>query len=201
MMPRRTRPAALVLAAALLLALTGCAGFTMVPPGPTAAKGMQLTPGTAWNRFNNPRHPSHLEVWTQHGPILDMLVVLGGLEDGRALLNLEGDDGGTPLPPFRSTMTATDIQSLFETTVARARRARTVDVFGLRPAPFVGQEGFRFEFAYLGADEVDRRGIAVGAVRQGRLYMIAFEGTGLLHFPTGLPEAERIIEGARIAGS
>lgn len=194
--PARVLP---LLALALSLAIAGCAGFSLVPPGPVATKGMQVTPATAWNRFNNPRHPPHVEVWTQDGPILDMLVFVGGLADGTALLAMDRDEPNDPLPVFRSAMSASDIEALFEATVARVRRARSVETAGLRPHPFLGGEGFRFDFAYLGADEVDRRGTAVAAIRDGRLYMIAFEGTELLHFPRGLAEAETIIATARPA--
>lgn len=193
---RRIARAALCLA---VLVVAGCAGYSLVPAGTTNAKGIELTPGTTWNRFNNPRHPSHLEVWTRNGPILDMLVIMSGVEDGKPLLAMEAGEEDVPLPIFRSTMSAIDVQALFETTVAQVRRARSVDVVGLRPYAFLGGDGFRFDFAYLGGDEVDRRGTAAGTVRDGRLYMIAFEGTELLHYPTGLPDAERIIEAARFA--
>jgi hypothetical protein len=189
----------LLLVLAFPLILAGCAGFSMVPPGPVAAKGMQVTPLTAWNRFNNPRHPTHLEVWTRDGPILDMLVFVGGVADGAPLLALEGNDGGNPLPAFRSSMSPSDIEALFEATVARVRGPRSVTTSGLRPAEFLGGEGFRFEFGYLGSDEVDRHGAATAIVRGGRLYMIAFEGTRLLQFPRGIGEAESIMANARIA--
>ena len=42
---------------------------------------------------------------------------------------------------------------------------------GLRPRTFLGHPGFQFDYDHLGGDEVERRGRAVGAIIDGRLYL------------------------------
>lgn len=91
-----------------------------------------------------------------------------------------------------------DIAELFASSLVRLGRTPSVTIESIRPATFLGAPGFRFEFSYSGRDEIDRRGSAIAAVRDGRLWMIAFEGTRLLHHGRLMPEVERIFATTRL---
>jgi len=102
-------------------------------------------------------------------------------------------------PPFRSGMTPNEIMDLFTGTFATATGSAVVQARDLRPATFGGTAGFRFEVSYTLKDDVDRELSAVGTVRDGKLYLIAFQGTKLYHYGKYLPEFEQIISTARLS--
>jgi hypothetical protein len=97
-------------------------------------------------------------------------------------------------------MGAPEVAELFESTLARAvKTGSIVRTSGLRPATFAGRPGFRFEYSFVNQqDDVDRRGIAAGAIHGGRLYLIFFHGARIHYFPSVVEEAETVIGSARI---
>jgi hypothetical protein len=42
--------------------------------------------------------------------------------------------------------------------------------------------GFMLEFTVTTRDQVDRQGIAIGAIKDAKLYLIVYTGTRLYHF-------------------
>jgi hypothetical protein len=68
----------------------------------------------------------------------------------------------------------------------------------VKPRTFAGHPGFQFDYDHLGGDELDRRGRAVGAIVNGRLYMALFDAAKLHYFGAGIGEFERLVESARI---
>jgi hypothetical protein len=187
----------------VLLLAGACAPFTLVPANTQqSVPGLTVQPGIAHNRMGAhiANLPDRVELWTIDGQILDHMLFIGGVADGNAVLKLPvaQQDRAEPMPLFRAAMPAGDIVELFAASIVRTGRTPAVVTQNIRPAPFLETQGFRFDYTYSGTDEVDRRGTAIGAVRDGRLYMIAFEGTQLLHFGRQLPEAERIFASARL---
>jgi hypothetical protein len=69
---------------------------------------------------------------------------------------------------------------------------------GLKPRTFLGRPGFQFDYTHLGGDELRRQGRAVGAVINGRFYLILFDAARMHYFPAGIAEFERIVETARL---
>ena len=135
------------------------------------------------------------------GPVPRDRAASGGVSNGSPLFvrtsqQLKGD----PLPPFRRTMGPSEVMELFEATFARVFQSPLVEGRALAPAAFAGHPGFRFDFTFTGRDSVDRRGIAVGTVRDERLYLLTFSGTRIYHFGAYRAEAERIIASARFTG-
>lgn len=192
---------------ALLLVLllpAACASYALVPANSAQApQGIAVAPALAFNRVTafNPmaRVPERVEIWTTEGEVLDQLVFFGGIPDGQPLIKLPpGREERTPLPTFRRDMADGDVVELFVSSLVLSGRTPAVTIQLLRPATFLGGPGFRFDFAYAGSDEIDRRGTAIGTVRDGRLWMIGFEGTRLLHYNRLLPEAERIFATATL---
>lgn len=191
----------------LLLLVPACAPYPLVPANSAQApQGIAVAPAIAFNRVSafNPavKVPERVEIWTSDGEVLDQLVFFGGVADGAPLVKLpETTAPREPLPPFRSSMEAGDVMELFAASLVRLGRTPTVETTALRPATFLGGPGFRFDFTYTGKDDIDRRGTAIGTVRDGKLWMIAFEGTRLLHYGRLLPEAERIFATAALRPS
>ena len=94
-------------------------------------------------------------------------------------------------------MTAPEITAMLES-LFRVRGG-TVDfkTLGLAPRPFLGQNGFQFDYEHLDSDEVWRRGRAVGASVDGRLYLILVDAARAHYFDSVLPDFEAITASAR----
>lgn len=184
-----------------LLALAGCVNqFNLAGPGAVAsAGGLSLSPGLAWNR----QSPSELvitsaaplELWTQDGTALQNMLVFGGVPDGQGLFKKYHDR--SEFPAFRAGMTASEIVELIDATLGKMFGSTLIQTADLRPAKFGGVDGFQFAFSFTGKDEIDRNGIAVGAVKDGKLYLLLYAGSRLYHFGKYRPEVERIFQSAR----
>ena len=200
-----------VLATATLLA--GCAGggsgaglggigmYRLAEPRThsVARDTMEVTPTIRWNRaYRGYSDISEEENWTLNGPLLDNLTFIGGLRDNRPIVRFQRRSDWRQVPNFRSSMTPDEIASMVETYFRVRGGVVNFETRALQPRTFLGHPGFQFDYSRLGSDEVDRRGRAVAAVIDGRLYMILFDATRMHYFPTALPEVERIIESARL---
>jgi hypothetical protein len=122
------------------------------------------------------------------------------LPDGQPLITL-APQTGFQLSPFRSAMTPSEVMDLFEAMLTRLTATAVAQTRGLRPAKLGDVDGFRFEIDYTLKDDVDRTLSAVGAVQDGKLYLIAFQGDKLYHYQKYLPEFEKIVGTAVLAHS
>jgi len=191
-----------LLAAAALLALAACVNpYTMAGPGPvTSVGGLSLAPTIPWNR----QTPSEiavtsaapLEFWTQDGAGLQLMQVFGGVPDGQGLFKKYQDK--SEFPAFRAGMTPSDIMELVEATLGKLSGSTLIQTRELKPAKFSGLDGFQFGYSFTGKDEIDRDGIAIGAVKDGKLYLLLYSGARLHHFGKYRPEVERMFGSARL---
>ena len=201
-----------LLAPALALTLTGCASvgggetglgssYSLVRPSPRAVGDgtMIVFPRENWNRqrqviFDDIRQ---VEDWTQNGPVLDSLSFISGLKDGKSIVR-QSRKADSQVPRFRSSMTAPEVAAMLETFYRT--RAGTVDfrTIALAPRSFLGQPGFQLDFDHLDGDELWRRGRAVGAVVNGRLYLVLLDAARSHYFAAALPEFETIATTAKL---
>jgi hypothetical protein len=196
---------------AALSLLGGCAGgggggfgafgyYSLVQPRPdkVAHGSMQVTPTVRWNRVPRGSYDiTREENWTLNGPLLDSLTFIGGLEhDKRIVVQRRKDD--RKVPNFRADMSPPEIAAMIESFYRIRAGAPQFTMTNLSPRTFMGHQGFQFDYDYLGGDEVERRGRAVGAIVNGRFYLALFDAAKMHYFPAGLPEFERIVESARL---
>ncbi len=195
-----TRLLTLLLASILLL--QGCvAGYTLVKPEPVkVARGALLvTPTIAWNKV--PKGPFDIpgeENWTQNGPILDSIGFIGALPDGQAIARQRPKDD-RKVPVFRATMTPQDLVSMVESYYRIKAGATVFDTVSVKPTTFLGTTGIRFNYSYVGADEVKRRGCSVLAIVDKKLYLMSLDGAALHYFDSALPAFEALAASATIS--
>src|SRR3546814_12950915 len=79
-------------------------------------------------------------------------------------------------------MTSSEVVELWEATMTKVFKTTLAEGKNVQPVKFAGMDGFRFDFNYVPKDEVDRKGVGFGAVKDGRLYLIFFSGTKLYHY-------------------
>lgn len=194
----RLAPTALV----AVLALSACGPrYTLVPaaaPMAVAKKSMTVRPGAAWNRAPRGKHDiAWEENWTRNGPLLDSLGFVGGLPNGQPLAKQRRKED-RKVPVFRADMSPQDLVSMLESYYRIKAGATVFAADTVAPATFLGAPGLRFDYAWIGADQVKRRGRAVMAIVAGKLYLATLDGASLYYFDAALPDFTAMTEGARL---
>jgi hypothetical protein len=200
----------LVLAGSLALGLSACSStggggglgspYGLVRSGQTINVGsgaMSVTSPREWNRqggfsFTDVRW---VEDWTLNGPYLDGITFVTGLPDNKRLIWQEYK-ADRQVPRFRSTMTAPEVASLLETLFRVEGGTVDFRTLGLAPRAFLGTNGFQLDFEHLDGDEVWRKGRAVGAVIDGRLYLILLDAARAHYYAQALPDYEAMVRSA-----
>ena len=202
----------IALAGALALSLSACAGggggslgglgspYGLVRAGQTINVGsgaMSVTAPREWNRqggfsFNDVRW---VEDWTLNGPYLDGISFVTGLPDNKRLIWQEYK-ADRQVPRFRSDMTAPEIAGLLETLYRVEGGTVEFRTLGLSPRTFLGANGFQFDFEHLDGDEVWRKGRAVGAVIDGKLYLVLLDAARAHYYAQVLPDFEALVRSA-----
>jgi hypothetical protein len=195
--------------AALALPLSACVGggggfsnyYSLVRPHSVSVGdgSMAVTPPRPWNRqrrifFDDVRW---VEDWTLNGPLLDNVSFISGLPHGKFLIRTDKRDA-QQVPRFHSNMTAPEIQAMLESAFRVRGGAVDFRTLSLQPRTFLGQPGFQFDFEHLDSDEVWRKGRAVGAVINGRLYLIMIDAVRSHYFPDALTDFEAMAASARL---
>lgn len=197
-------------AAALMLPLAACSSvggdidrgvYQLVRVGTdhVGNGSLSVTPPRPWNKqrrlfFDSVRW---VEDWTLNGPLLDSMMFVTGLPGGKYLVEQRRSEE-RQVPKFRSNMTAPEITSMLETAFRVRGGAIDFNTLGLQPRQFLGYPGFQFDFEHLDADEVWRKGRAVGAVIDGRLYLVLYDAARSHYYANALPDFEAIVTSARL---
>ena len=160
---------------------------------------MAVTPPREWNKIAGSLFVDihAVEDWTQNGPYLDGISFVTGLKDGKALVYQRRRDD-RQVPKFRSNMTPPEIAAMIESLFRVRGGAVDFKTLSMTPRPFLGTNGFQFDYEHLDSDEVRRKGRAVAAVINGRLYMILFDAARSHYYNALLPDYEAIIHSARL---
>jgi hypothetical protein len=140
-----------------------------------------------------------VEDWTQNGPILDGISFVSGMKNNKELIR-QSRTANQQVPRFRSDMTAPEITAMLESLYRVKGGAVDLKTLSLQPRPFLGANGFQWDYEHLDQDELWRRGRAVGAVIDGKLYMILFDAARSHYYEAGLPDFEAIVASAQRRG-
>jgi len=182
----------------LVLLIAGCQPLVLVEPKRTSIDGaFSVEPQIAWSRGNpdllqsgTGKNPA--QVWTADGFGIEQVRFYPGIADGKPLgREVDGQD---KLPVFKKDMTSTEIMELVEATLTRVDQSTLIEMHDLRPADFGGVPGFRFEITMTLKDELPRKAIVAGAVKNDRLYMILYEGARIYYYDKYADVAARIID-------
>lgn len=180
---------------ALPLTAALATGWTVMPANKVigvAKGGLTVTPRGAWNR-SSMRPSRRGEVWTRDGAALNELTFFAGISDGEAILR-QGYTAGKPLPRFKSDMLPTDIVQLFEVTNRSLLQSSVFQVELTEPARLGKHSGVRFRYNYAVQNEdLPRRGEAVAAIVEGKLYLVNFVAPSLYFFDRDIEEVRQIV--------
>ena len=154
---------------AILGLLVGCVQYNLVTLERRDLGGFSVEPQIEWSTIEQ----GGIEIWTVHGTGLEAIYFADGIEDGDPFFERRFGESEKELPLFRSDMTANEAMEFVIDTLSISG-AGEVRAMGLRPNPFGAHEGFRFDIDYLGTTGLDGRGMALGAVIDGKLYLMLY---------------------------
>lgn len=159
---------------------------------------LAVTPPRQWNKISARLFTDirDVEDWTQNGIYLDGISFVTGLKDGKALVYQRNRDD-RQVPKFRSNMTPPEIAAMVESLFRVRGGSIDFTTTSLTPRPFLGANGFQHDFEHLDTDEVRRKGRAVGAIIDGKLYLILYDAARSHYFNASLPDFEAIVASAR----
>jgi hypothetical protein len=152
-----------------------------------------------WNRhrpilFEDIRQ---VEDWTLNGPLLDGISFVTGLKNGKSLIR-QRRSASQQVPMFRSDMTPPEVAAMIESLYRVRGGSVDFRTLSLRPRPFLGANGFQLDYEHLDDDELWRRGRAVGAVIDGRLYLILIDAARSHYWDAALPDFEALVASAQL---
>ncbi|MEP7316747.1 MAG: hypothetical protein ABI667_08615 [Sphingomicrobium sp.] len=178
----------------------GYGGYALVRAQPRSVGdgSMIVSPPREWNKQSSVwaiDDIRQVEDWTLNGPFLDSMSFVTGLKGGRYLIR-QSKRTAQQVPKFRSDMTAPEIAAMLESFYRVKAGAIDFKTTGLSPRQFMGYSGFQFDFDHLDTDEVWRRGRAVGAVIDTRLYLVLLDGARAHYYAAALPDFEVIADSA-----
>jgi hypothetical protein len=163
------------------------------------AKGtMTVKPVADWNR-SSLRPSRRSEAWTRDGINLNELTFFGAINDNEPILR-QGWATSEKLPRFKSDMLLTDIAELFEKTNRLILQSPVFKMGKVEPAKLGTHDGVRFGYSYAAqAEDIERRGEAVAAIIDGRLYMVNYVAPSLHYFDAGIGDVRAMIEGIEVS--
>jgi len=122
-----------------------------------------------------------------------------GLKNGKSLIR-QRRTASQQVPIFRSNMTPPEIATMIESLYRVRGGAVDFRTVSLKPRPFLGTNGFQLDYEHLDTDELWRKGRAVGAVVNGRLYLVQLDAARSHYYGTILPDFESIVASAQLRG-
>ena len=157
------------------------------------AKGtMTVKPAAEWNR-SSLRPSRRSEAWTRDGVNLNELTFFGAIADGESILR-QGYTTTEKLPKFKSDMLPTDISEMFEATNRMVLQSPVFKMGKVEPAKLGTHDGVRFSYSYSAtAEDIDRRGEAVAAIVEGKLYIVNFVAPSLHYFDANIGEVRAMV--------
>ena len=203
------KPVVLALAT-LTLALSACAdgggyggfgAYSLVRPARTVSVGsgaMTVVAPREWNRASRRGFFDirQVEDWTLNGPYLDGITFVSGLSDDKRIIRQERK-ADRQVPKFRANMTAPEVASLIETLYRVEGGSVDWRTLALTPRTFLGAPGFQYDYEHLDSDELWRKGRAVGAVIDGKLWLVMLDAARSHYYPAALPDFEAMVTSAQ----
>jgi len=175
----------------VLFIVSGCAYYSLVETGKQVqvGQGLAVESDIAWNKATW----RGAVTWTVDGPSLQQLIFLTGIDDGKPLFTpARQGQNSEKMPKFRSGMTSLEIVDLLEATLVR-ENVHQFEKQNIQPVTFGGRDGFRFDFSYVSSGGLNYNGIATGAVKDDKLYLIMYLGTSMHYYEKYVEQVEQII--------
>ncbi len=194
-------PVRVTLAMLCALLVSGCTAYSAVKPGTVLVGALQLNPSLTWSAAPNTGTNytnCQTQVWTLDGLLLNRLIIVPGVDDGKPIFN-QGRESQA-LPVFESDMLANEVEELVESSIVKlfGEGQVAVQTEKLRPNRFGDNRGFMFDMLVSVSDGPDYSGIAGAFIHEQQLYLLIYLGAEPYYFEKRREQAQVIIKSARI---
>lgn len=190
----------LVSVAGAMLIAGAASANSLVSPGPRAKiarSTLSASPSSEWNKLSE-RGGKNVEIWTIDGDELNKITFFGGIPVGQTLLK-EADKKHAPLPKVTANMLITDIPAILESTYRIQLHTMQMSIDEQEPTLLGGHKGIKFKYTFAREDdEVQRKGEAVGAFVDDRLYIVAYEAPAIHFFDKDVEKFRQLAATLRI---
>ncbi len=191
----------LVFALLCALLVSACVAYSAVKPGTVQVGALQVDPSVTWSSAPNVSSGytnGHTQVWTQDGLLLNRLIIVPGVVDGKPIFKV--GKKSQALPVFESDMLANEVEELVESSIVKLFGEGQVAVHTerLRPNRFGENRGFLFNMLVSVSDGPDYRGLTGAFIHDQQLYLLIYLGAEPYYYEKRLEEAEALIKSARI---
>jgi hypothetical protein len=191
---------AVTAALSIIVCAPAFGGNSLVEPGVQQAVAKSTLTAKAdgeWNRLGR-RDGKFVELWTRDGDSLNKVAFFAGVPTGQPLLR-ELNKKNRPLPKVSGNMLITDIPTLLESSYRIQFNANRFAVNDQEPITFSGYPGIKFTYTFTNdADEVERKGEAVGAFIKNKLYLIAYEAPAIYFFDKDLGAFRKLVSSLKL---
>lgn len=157
---------------------------------------MKVTPSRDWNSLKV-RPGKKAEVWTLDGEQLNDVTFYGGIAPGEPLIR-ERSKKRKSLPKFTRETLLVELPELLEKTYRAEKGIGSFSIITSDSDRFLGQDGVRFTYEYVDADNLPRRGEARATLIKGLLYMATFDAPRLHYFEATLPAFRALMDSATL---
>ena len=182
--------------AVIMSLIAACASYQRIESNTTQRMGpLGITPSQEWNTVPAGNSPGLAKTWTANGTVLDSISFFVAVENGKPMMKGEKEK---PFPAFKADMLPHEIVELVQSSYAIELGATITETGTLRPRQFGGQDGFEFNFRFITPDELKRRAFVAGTVRDGRLFLVAFQAAALHYYDKHLASVSRMVDTATV---
>ncbi|PWE16702.1 hypothetical protein DDZ18_10860 [Marinicauda salina] len=185
-----------IIATAAALTLTACAaGPSLVEPGRYAgAESYTIALDREWTLMPaGVDRRVTVDYLTVDGPLLNMVFVAGGIEDGEGIVRERNEE--QPVPAFRSGMSELELAEFVADSLA-ALEFHDVETADIRPQDLAGTPGVRMDLAATLESGLVIRGTALAAASDGALDLILFVAPGEHYYEAYADDVEAIMRSA-----
>lgn len=194
------KPVLFISAATALTAPAVLSANDLIKSGETVAVAkstLSITPPRDWNKLSA-RPGKKAETWTLDGERLNDISFYSDIAPGEPLLR-ERSKKHDPLPKLRSNSLLTDVPELLEGTYRAYFGIAVFSVGTSKPTKFLNEPAIQFTYEYVTPDELTRRGEAIAALRNGKLFMMTFDAPKLHFFDRNIEDYRALVATAKIS--
>lgn len=179
----------------LTLFLTSCAQYAVVKTGQQTVKSFIVNPTSQWNLMPRQFSIAGLPTWTVDGHILNTLTFVSEVSHGDTLFP---DTDEKKFDTYDKKMLPNEIIELVQSTLVLHSDAKILDKGVLKPIKIGSDQGFEFEFDFVGQDEIPRKAYIAAAKKNEQLHLIIFQATKIHYFDHLIDDVKNIINTAVI---
>lgn len=180
----------------IIVLLSSCAAYVLKPAGVSKVGNLTFNTSINWNKVPSGFGPQ-TEVWTVDGILLNRLIFVTNVAEGKSIFNDVSKD--TPMPKFNPKVLPHELKALIETSLTNTSGGKyPVKTTNLKPVKISDKQGVSFDLEFYNADGLLSRGKVVAVVNAEKLNVIIFTAASVYHYDKYAPEFSKIVSSLQL---